>query len=196
MEKKENQRVVLTKRLLTEALIRLMDQKSIQKITVSELCREAGINRATFYNHYNTPTDLLEEMEDNLVGEIHALLSRRQTQDNSLHGHLVEQICTYLQQNSTIATLLFRNNTAVSDFAYKLFNTPYVLEDLRAQLEALHTLIPSDNSEALRSLLITGVLTGSYSMIRQWLMEGMPVSPAELGRLTDAVFFQVVPPAR
>ena len=48
MEAKENQRITLTKRLLKESLVRLMEAKSLQKISVSELCKDAGINRATF----------------------------------------------------------------------------------------------------------------------------------------------------
>ena len=45
---KENQRVMLTKQLLKESLIYLMKKKEIQKVSVSELCHNAGINRVTF----------------------------------------------------------------------------------------------------------------------------------------------------
>lgn len=67
MERKENQRIILTKRMLKEALLKLMETKSIQKISVSELCKEAGINRVTFYNHYSAPSDILTEMGDELI---------------------------------------------------------------------------------------------------------------------------------
>ena len=53
MEKNENQRIKLTKRLLKESLLKLLTEKNIKKISVSELCQTAGINRSTFYNHYN-----------------------------------------------------------------------------------------------------------------------------------------------
>lgn len=49
---KDDQRVTLTKRLLQEGLLRLLETKEIDKINVTELCRESGINRATFYRHY------------------------------------------------------------------------------------------------------------------------------------------------
>ena len=51
---KENQRMVVTKRMLKEWLLRPLDN-----IHVNELCRESGINRATFYRHYETPQDVL-----------------------------------------------------------------------------------------------------------------------------------------
>lgn len=41
-----------TLKLLTEALLRLLGQEGLEQITVSELCREAGVHRTTFYGHY------------------------------------------------------------------------------------------------------------------------------------------------
>ena len=43
------------------ALISLLEKKEFAYITVSEICREAGVNRSTFYLHYETVGDLLEE---------------------------------------------------------------------------------------------------------------------------------------
>ena len=61
MAQKENQRIALTKKLLQEGLLRLLEVKTLDKISVTELCRESGINRATFYNHYTSPQDLRSE---------------------------------------------------------------------------------------------------------------------------------------
>lgn len=43
------------------ALIELLKQKPIEYITVSELCKTAGVNRSTFYLHYEHIGDLLDE---------------------------------------------------------------------------------------------------------------------------------------
>lgn len=43
------------------ALLELLEQKSLQFITVKEICAKAGVNRSTFYLHYETIDDLLEE---------------------------------------------------------------------------------------------------------------------------------------
>lgn len=43
------------------ALIALLKKKSFEYITVSEICKEAGVNRSTFYLHYETVGDLLNE---------------------------------------------------------------------------------------------------------------------------------------
>lgn len=47
--------------LMDEALIYLLSQKEIQFITVKEICQRAGVHRSTFYLHYESIDDLLEE---------------------------------------------------------------------------------------------------------------------------------------
>ena len=44
-----------------EALIALLEEKDLGYITVKEICRQAGVNRSTFYLHYETIADLVDE---------------------------------------------------------------------------------------------------------------------------------------
>ena len=46
---------------MDRALMVLLEKKGLEYITVSEICREAGVNRSTFYLHYETVGDLLKE---------------------------------------------------------------------------------------------------------------------------------------
>ena len=64
---KQDLRVAVTKRMIQEALIRLLKNKPIDKIKVNELCEESGINRATFYRHYETLQDILREIEADVI---------------------------------------------------------------------------------------------------------------------------------
>lgn len=73
---KDDQRVALTKRLLQEGLLRLLEEKDIDSIHVSELCAESGINRATFYRHYNEPRDILRNMRQNLIRDVQTFARR------------------------------------------------------------------------------------------------------------------------
>lgn len=47
--------------LMDEALIKLLEVKDFEYITVKEICEKAGVNRSTFYLHYDTVDDLLAE---------------------------------------------------------------------------------------------------------------------------------------
>ena len=48
----EDLRVKRTHKLLQEALIELTIQKGFAAIAVSDITKQAGVNRATFYRHY------------------------------------------------------------------------------------------------------------------------------------------------
>lgn len=44
-----------------KALLSLLEKKPFEYITISEICEEAGVNRSTFYLHYENLSDLLRE---------------------------------------------------------------------------------------------------------------------------------------
>ena len=46
---------------MDEALLALLEEKDLEYITVKEICHRAGVNRYTFYLHYETIADLVDE---------------------------------------------------------------------------------------------------------------------------------------
>ena len=66
----ESRRVKMTKRLMKEALIDLMDQKPLEKITVTEICKIADVNRSTFYAYYEDTRALMLEIEDEVLEHV------------------------------------------------------------------------------------------------------------------------------
>ena len=50
-----------------KALLSLLEKKPFEYITVSEICKTAGVNRSTFYLHYETISDLLNETTQYLL---------------------------------------------------------------------------------------------------------------------------------
>ena len=55
-----------TASLMDEALLILLEKKDFDYITVNEICKQAGVNRSTFYLHYESTSDLLEECIENM----------------------------------------------------------------------------------------------------------------------------------
>ncbi len=50
-----------TAKKMDKALISLLQEKSFEYITISEICKKANVNRSTFYLHYENTVDLLDE---------------------------------------------------------------------------------------------------------------------------------------
>ena len=51
---------------MDEAFLELLEKKDFTYITVKEICEKAGVNRSTFYLHYETVNDLLSECLENI----------------------------------------------------------------------------------------------------------------------------------
>lgn len=61
---KGNRRILYTQKVIKESLLELLKEKDIHKVTVTDICKRADINRGTFYAHYKDAYDLLETMEN------------------------------------------------------------------------------------------------------------------------------------
>ena len=58
-----------TANLMQQALFRLLDKKEFNEINVAEICKVAGVNRSTFYDHYENTSDLLQEAMNGSITE-------------------------------------------------------------------------------------------------------------------------------
>ena len=57
--KKVDKRVAKTQKAVKDALLKLLAQKDFKQISITDLAREAGINRATFYMHFNSTHEVV-----------------------------------------------------------------------------------------------------------------------------------------
>lgn len=175
MEPKENQRVLLTKRLLHEGMLRLLKTKNLQKINVTELCRESGINRATFYKHYSCPHDVLAEIAHNFIHHFLDMQNIKSINDLQITEKYLEDTCIYLYENADLVKTLIQCNMdrEISDI---FINISQKQSRLREHLEKRF------DEDSVR-LLSTFICHGGYSMICRWLMEDIPKSPKEIAFL-------------
>ena len=72
-----DRRIKYTKKIIKDCFFELLSEKDINKITVSELCNKADINRATFYRYYIDIYDLLEKIQGEFINELKELSSEK-----------------------------------------------------------------------------------------------------------------------
>ena len=170
-EKKENQRVALTRRLLQEALLHLLEKKNIREVSVSELCAQAGINRSTFYKHYQIPEDVLRTITENLLEEFTASVLR----GDGTYESDVEQLCISVKENEKLVRLLLKNNSSV-DVTY------YVNRFIEITGDRYKVYTQGYDEESLK-LVTTFLLYGSTYAIEAWLHDGMKKTPREMAKI-------------
>lgn len=52
---------------MDSALVSLLESKEFSEISITDICQKAGVNRSTFYAHYDNTYDLLKEAHQNLI---------------------------------------------------------------------------------------------------------------------------------
>ena len=75
MEKSEDRRVIKTKKAIRSAFARLLSEKELGDITVSDIAEYADINRKTFYNYYAGVHEVVYEIEDEIARSFGGALS-------------------------------------------------------------------------------------------------------------------------
>ena len=73
MQKKIDRRVIKTKKAIRGALMEIVEDKDLGKITMKEIAERADVDRKTVYNYYASAQDILDEIEDEAVAELEEL---------------------------------------------------------------------------------------------------------------------------
>ncbi len=88
---------IRSKELIRNALISLLNQKSLMEISVSDIAKTANINRGTFYNHYNNLSEILEEIKEELMQRFEEGL-KNSSINNRMEG-LIEITIDHFEKN-------------------------------------------------------------------------------------------------
>lgn len=66
-KKAEYKSAIRSRRLIREAFVDLIQEKTLEKITVTDIVNRADINRGTFYAHYKDARAVIAQIEDNII---------------------------------------------------------------------------------------------------------------------------------
>ncbi|MDL2288193.1 TetR/AcrR family transcriptional regulator [Oscillospiraceae bacterium OttesenSCG-928-F05] len=169
---KENQKIRISRQCLRDGLIRLLDKKSIHKISVREICEEADINRTTFYKYYGNQFDLLKDIEDVALSQVDNHLADADDDDFITR---VENVLLYIQSNLELFRLLI-NNTVDTDFPQRIISLPLIEQILSERLNGQYT---PEEFEYIYGFIVSG----GFSIVKNWINKEVRESPAEIAGL-------------
>ena len=181
---KMDQRVMLTKRLLKESLIKLLKEKSIYKITIRELCDVADINRSTFYKHYESQFDLLTEMETEFLNSIYDKIALYKEIDDSNSIEIMHMLLMTLEENVEFSRLLINNNIDI-DFPKKLIYSLQIQQHLNETLSSIYSKKNIEHAS-------TFIKYGGYYMIQEWINNDSREPAKEVAKLFNSFFVKML----
>lgn len=138
MAASENRRTTMTKKLLQNSLIEILENKSIHDITIKEICDNADVNRSTFYRHYNTPHTLFDEIYNNVYHDIINIAKQfRAPNFNSVE--VMTTILNYCEENRRLCMVLLSENGELNiGKSFSDLVTRAIMETPDAQTTELH----------------------------------------------------------
>lgn len=165
-----DRRVKRTKKLLRDSLFSLLQQKSINEITVTELTEVADINRATFYFYYTDIFDMLDQIQNEAYEMFEGVLQGTENSVNSPEdfSKYIENILNFCKTNPAIARFVITreyNNNKVLTRIKKLLakNVPVAKE--------------SYSQEDPRRFILNFALNALTGTVVDWMDDGMVIPP-------------------
>lgn len=166
----ENRRVRMTKRLLKEAMLELLEQRPIERITITDVCRRADVNRSTFYAYYTDVAALMLEIENDVLEQLPASPDIPASQNQFLPA--LEEFFDYVRGNERLFRLLLVQRDS-SSFNRRLVNA--VMEHYR---------LPFQGEDGLwNRYAYVYCVNGVIGIIREWINGGFPISTHDFARI-------------
>ena len=112
-EKAEYKSAKRSRKLIRTAFAKLMLEKPLDKITITDIVKEADLNRGTFYAHYQSPYGVIEEVENEIMDNLIIFLdeaSYRNFCDNPLP--LILKVNRYLEEELEEFKMLIQCSTS------------------------------------------------------------------------------------
>ena len=172
--KKTDRRVKYTKQAIRDSFLKLLSEKPIEKISVTEICREAEINRGTFYSHYNDPYDLRDSLVEELIEAVRARMQELGVTTRLTSGQMLE----LLKENQELCRI-FAGPYGAKEAMLKIIrtNTAAYMEQ---ESEALCGL-----SEYMQNCVREMLIASIASVVKCWFDSGMQEPACEISRLLD-----------
>lgn len=124
MKRSNDRRAAYTRSVIKEALLALKRTAPFESITVSALCREAGIHRGTFYLHYRNTMEVLDELLDDALENVCLPPGPAQESDCRL-GY---PLCRFMRESDRYRPVLMDDALAAHILAriFERFRAPFL----------------------------------------------------------------------
>lgn len=184
---KKDRRIDKSKMALKEALILLMEENEFKSITITEIVHSANLNRGTFYKHYQTQEDLLNELiDDVLIDLIHSYREPYVKIKDFDIGKLSSasvKIFDHVERYSHFYTIIINSNV-LPGFQNRICQ---VLKEL-VQKELISPMLNPGIDPGLLSSYNAYALFG---LIIEWVNGGFKFTPQQMAdQLINILFYQ------
>lgn len=179
MAKAEYRSSIRSKNLIKKAVAKLIHEKEISKITVSDVIREADISRGTFYAHYPDIHSVIEQIETEEVKKLVTLVNMSKDADSEVKStkDFLKIICTHIYNDFDYYRMLMQS-CFLNNYLCRIIDIYY--EDTLTKLMS----IDKSNDESKVKIYLTFVSSAVKETIVAWIDGKIECSPEEIASRT------------
>lgn len=182
-------RIQKTKQKLRGALLLLLRDAPFEQLSVTDLCRESGVSRITFYAYYNDKFDLLGEIFGEMLQS--AIAHFEKLQDGGNPGrdprrscrNLLQAILMMESESPEFMAQIAQEENSYLAFAYYWYVMREAFEHSRKYVEALRPVFSAQ-------MTVNFLCTGLWGFIRTGALEGK--TEEELGALAEQLLDSIL----
>ena len=177
-----DERYNVVEEAIYDAFFLLLKEKTLDKITVSDVIKKAGIVRSTFYNHYENIPSLVISIEDKTIDDIFNLMeSFHPKNDREICKTYFLSLCEYTKHNPFLAELLRSGGS--NDFFEKS------LKMLQKYVSGIMQKYSSPTTDSETFAYVTAGTIGSViGMLHKWTHENFRMSEDALAEILTQNF--------
>jgi len=168
-----------TKQAIIKTFMQLLNEKSFDKITVTDIVNRCGINRNTFYYYYQDIYELLEEI---FTSETDKIIKKHQHYDTWVEAFFIAVGFARINKKAIYHIFNSVNRQIVEDYLYKV-----IVKNMTEYVAPIAEEIQADDED--RDALIVFYSSALMYMVVLWLQSGMKKNSDEyinrLGFLLD-----------
>ncbi len=177
-----------TKRIYMNAFIELNTHRTIDKISIKELCSHVGFNRGTFYLHFQDIYDLREQIENELLKDIKVIVlelgnNNFQTEPPDKAKIAFSNMLEYVKKHHSYFEVLIGPTGDISFINKMKDNIKLLLNDVLLLIG--NRKIDKDHYD----FILEYGLSANIGIITYWLKNGMKMPINELVTLFNELMF-------
>lgn len=180
---KTDQRTMLSRQLIRNALLAILYEKKLCNVTVKELCERAQVNRVTFYKYYGSPFEVMDEIEWILIRDMEKNIEEIIVSKNPTARELLKRCLIMVKRESE--TILPVLNEQDNHYIDKLLSLPQIESNLKLIMEKSYV---SSSYE----YMIHFIFPAFVNVVRFWLGKEDPESPDELIKILSDLLLSII----
>lgn len=182
INKMQDERYYIADEAIHDAFLLILREKDIDKITVSDVIKRAGIVRSTFYNHYENIPALVTAIEDKTIQDIFSLMETfHPKNDRDMCKSYFLTICEYTRTNPFLANLL---RSPRGDTFFEKTITMFH----RYVANVTQNTTPSQHSKDEFSYMVACTIGSTIGVLHKWSRENFQVPTEVVAEILTQAF--------